>query len=108
MENASKYCLVLVTINSYENAKNTARIVVSENLAACCNILPNITSVYKWDGKIETDGEFLMMIKASQKTLEGLEKRISELHPYDVPEIISLNLEQSSAPYLDWLKEVID
>lgn len=105
MENASNFRLVLVTTNAFDNAQNIARILVSERLAACCNIVLSTYSIYGWRGAIRESLEVMLFIKTSEENLEFLEPRIRELHPYDVPEIISLPLSSASSPYLNWMVE---
>ncbi|MBS1536800.1 MAG: divalent-cation tolerance protein CutA [Bacteroidetes bacterium] len=107
MENASNFRLVLVTTNSFDNAQNIARILVSERLAACCNIMLSAYSIYGWRGAIRESLEVMLFIKTSEEQIEFLEPRIRELHPYDVPEIISLPLSGASSQYLNWMVETL-
>jgi len=107
MENASNFRLVLVTTNSYDNAQNIARILVSERLAACCNIVLSTYSIYGWRGAIRESLEVMMFIKTSADQLEFLEPRILELHPYDAPEIISIPLESATPSYLQWMADSV-
>lgn len=95
--------IVFCTIDSAEAARSLARRLVEERLAACVNIIGNVTSVYKWEGRIEEDAELLLVIKTRDGRLRELMDRIGELHPYDVPEILSWPVQEGSRPYLDWV-----
>lgn len=102
-----KYILVLCTINSIESAKRISRELVGEKLAACVNIIPNLTSIYSWENKIVEDSEFLMLIKTKESLFEELKSRIVQLHEYDVPEIISFDIKDGLDKYLNWIKQEI-
>jgi len=97
-------CLVvLVTAPEGEPAAALARALVTEGLAACVNRLPGIRSVYRWQGAVHDDAETLLVVKSTRPAWPALERRIRELHPYDVPEVIALPVTAGSAPYLAWL-----
>lgn len=95
--------VVLSTVENPEMATRISRALVSENLAACVNIIPNMLSVYKWQGKLEESGECLMLIKTADDRVRALMNRLSELHPYDVPEVVCLEISQGLPAYLDWV-----
>ena len=95
--------IVFCTIDSAEAARKLARRLVQDRLAACVNIIENVTSVYKWEGRIEEDAELLLVIKTRDSRLQNLMDRIAELHPYDVPEILSWPVRKGSKAYLDWV-----
>lgn len=95
--------IVFCTIDSAEAARSLARRLVEDRLAACVNIIENVTSVYKWEGRIEEDAEHLLVIKTRDGRLRELMDRIGELHPYDVPEILSWPVEKGSKAYLNWV-----
>ena len=97
--------VVLVTCASEEEALKIARSLVEERLAACVNLFPPVRSIYRWDGKIWDEKEWLLIIKTQQNRFEELEKRVKVLHSYSVPEIIGLPIVEGSASYLKWLKE---
>ncbi len=97
--------IVFCTFSSDEEAKEIAPVLVNKKLAACCTILPKVTSYYSWESKLEESDETLMLIKTSLKNYEQLEKQIKMLHSYSVPEIISVKIETGSKAYLDWLFE---
>lgn len=89
-------------------ARRIARSLVEERLAACVNIVPDMTSVYRWEGAIETAAECLLMLKTRGERLPALERRLVELHPYEVPEFVAVPVEGGSAAYLGWVVEETD
>lgn len=95
--------IILCTCPDRECAEQIAGNLIESQLAACVNILPSVTSVYQWQGEIETTQELLLMIKSHQERYPALENRIKELHPYDVPEIIAVSIERGSHDYLKWI-----
>jgi len=97
---------VFVTVPTIEVAKSLASGIVSKKLAACVNIIPQVTSVYEWEGKINEDSELILMIKTQAHLFEELSNYVKANHPYDVPEVIALPIEQGSSSYLDWIKKV--
>ncbi len=99
------YCVVLVTAGSRENASLIAGTLIEERLAACCNILPGLTSVYRWEGRVAEDEEVLLICKTRTEHFPQLERRVRDLHTYDVPEVIQLPVTAGSAPYLAWIDE---
>ncbi|MFP4527315.1 MAG: divalent-cation tolerance protein CutA [Candidatus Kapaibacterium sp.] len=107
MEKATNYRIVFVTTKSYENAYQIAKILVSENIAACVSIVQNLISVFGWQNAIQERHEMLMMIKTSAEKLELIENRVTELHTDEVPEIISVELDRGNAPYLEWMQQVL-
>lgn len=99
--------LVFCTCPDQATAQNIAEQLVDKRLAACVNILPGITSIYQWQGKRETAQEHLLLIKTSNEVYETLEQTLTELHPYELPEIIAVTLERGSAAYLDWMSQQV-
>ena len=97
--------IAFVTTGSEDEALNIGRTLVEEGLAACANLLPQIRSIYRWQDAIEDDAEFLMILKTSQASLDALIARASELHSYDVPEVIALPIQQGYTPYMNWIAE---
>ncbi len=95
--------IVFCTIDSVDAARKLARRLVQDRLAACVNIIENVTSVYKWEDRIEEDAELLLVIKTQDSRLQDLMDRIAELHPYDVPEILCWPVQKGSKAYLDWV-----
>lgn len=97
--------IVFCTVPDDDTGRSLARVLVKEELAACCNIVPGLTSIYRWEGKIEEDSEHLLLIKTNRRTFPSLEKRLKELHPYDVPEIIAVNVEEGNHDYIKWVND---
>lgn len=95
--------VILCTTNSQESALNIAQTLVKNKLCACVNIIPKVYSVYSWKDKIETDEEYLMLIKTKKDLFEKVNNKIQEIHPYEVPEVISLDITEGSKSYLDWI-----
>jgi periplasmic divalent cation tolerance protein len=100
------YSVVLVTTNSQPEAEKIAQTLVELKLAACVNILP-IQSIYSWKEKIHNEPEFQLFIKTDLRHFEALTAKISELHSYEVPEIIALPIVVGSQPYLNWIDEQV-
>ncbi len=96
--------IVLTTLAAEADAAALARTLVEERLAACVNVLPEMTSVYRWKGDIEQDREQQLVIKTSAESIEALRARLRELHPYELPEFLVLNA-QSSQAYLAWIAD---
>lgn len=97
--------VVLVMIGREDEAAKLAKTLVDEKLAACCNVIEKIRSIYRWEGKVCDESETLLIIKTIGKNYDRLEKRIKELHSYQIPEIIALDITQGSPAYLAWLAE---
>lgn len=96
-------CVVLCTVPDRDHAGRIATALVEERLAACVNIVPGLVSVYRWQGAVHNDDELLLLIKTSADTYPRLETRIRALHPYELPEIISVPIQTGQADYLQWL-----
>jgi len=99
------FCVVLTTVKNRAEAKRLAERLVSEKLAACVSAVPNVTSTYRWRGKVERAKEVLVLVKTSMKKLDRLIPRIKELHSYEVPEILVLRVERGLPEYLKWIGE---
>jgi periplasmic divalent cation tolerance protein len=97
--------VVLTTLAADADAVALARTLVEERLAACVNVLPAMTSVYRWKGAVEQDREQQLVIKTAPAQLPALEARVRELHPYELPEFLVLPASGSKA-YLDWIADV--
>jgi periplasmic divalent cation tolerance protein len=95
--------VVFMTASSGEEATRLADLLVGANLAACVQILPEMESVYRWQGKIERQSEILLIAKTSVAKFADLEREVRALHGYETPEIIALPILAGSAPYLEWL-----
>ena len=103
MNGAGLSVIVLTTLGESTDAVAFARVLVSDRLAACVNVLPAMTSLYWWKGSIEEDRERQLVIKTTSDRVDAIEARFHELHPYELPEFIVLSGEASSA-YLQWLQ----
>ncbi|OGQ17045.1 MAG: hypothetical protein A3B70_07685 [Deltaproteobacteria bacterium RIFCSPHIGHO2_02_FULL_40_11] len=95
--------IVFVTTASKKEAQNIAKILLQEKLAACAQILPQMESFYMWQGKIQRDKEFLMLIKSRKKLFLKLEKTIQKHHAYETPQIVALPFAKASDSYLKWM-----
>lgn len=95
--------LALCTCPDAATAERLASALVDERLAACVNILPGITSVYRWDGRVERDAEVLLLIKTVVARFEAVRERLVALHPYEVPEVIATPIAAGLPAYLDWI-----
>lgn len=97
--------IVLTTAGSQEEAGRIAHALVDRRLAACVNIVPQIESVYRWQGKVETATEWLLVIKTQSRAFERVRDAVKELHSYDLPECVMLEVSAGSSEYLDWIAE---
>ncbi len=97
--------VVMMTAANRDEARSIARRLVEERLAACCTIAAEVESVYRWEGKVEEATETMVMIKTDREHFPELERRIRQLHSYDVPEIIALPVVAGSEAYLRWIGE---
>ena len=102
------YYLFIVTIGNIDEGKKIARILVEDKLAACVNIIKDITSIYHWKGKIEEDSEHLLLIKTTDEKSKELIQRIQEIHSYENPECIGFKIEKGSEKYLNWIKKIVE
>lgn len=99
--------VVLSTCGSLEEARTIAQALVERKLAACVNIVPNIESVYRWKGEIESSTEHLLLIKTTEDAFASLRDAIVELHSYEVPECLEVVVTDGSASYLKWIEETV-
>ena len=99
--------LVLTTAGSREEAQKIARALVEKRLAACVNIVPQVESVYRWQGKVEESQEFLLLIKTFGTAFDRVCATIKELHSYEMPESISFSIENGSLACLKWIDESV-
>lgn len=88
-----------------DTAQRIADVLVEERLAACVNVLPGLRSVYRWRGAIERADEVLLLIKTVRERLEPLTARVASLHPYELPELVAVEIAGGLAAYLDWVAE---
>jgi periplasmic divalent cation tolerance protein len=96
---------ILTTAGSQEEAGKIAHALVERRLAACVNIVPQIGSVYRWQGKVETAQEWLLLIKTQAELYERVRDALKELHSYDLPECVMLEVTAGSHEYLDWVTQ---
>jgi periplasmic divalent cation tolerance protein len=97
--------IVLTTTGSQEEGRKIAHALVDRRLAACVNIVPQIESVYRWQGKVETAKEWLLLIKTEVGLFERIRDAVKELHSYDLPECVMLEVAAGSQEYLSWIAE---
>ncbi len=108
MSTAAASSLVVLTNCPDEATANAiALAIVEEKLAACVNILPRVTSVYRWQGAVESAAEIPLLIKTTADRYAQLEQRIAKLHPYETPEIVALPIERGLPAYLAWIADSV-
>jgi periplasmic divalent cation tolerance protein len=100
---ARKALVVFVTAADKRQAMKIAKVAIEARLAACANVLPNIRSVYCWNGKLIVGQEVLVMLKTTEHRYRALEKSIMALHSYEVPEVIAIQITKGSQQYLGWV-----
>jgi periplasmic divalent cation tolerance protein len=99
--------IVLATAGSKDEARRIGRALVERMLAACVNVVPQVTSIYRWEGEIEEAEEWLLVIKTTKAAFEDVRAVVLELHSYDLPECISLAIEDGSLEYLSWIGQSV-
>jgi periplasmic divalent cation tolerance protein len=97
--------IVLTTTGSEEEARKIARYVVEQQLAACVNVISHVESVYRWQGKVESNKEWLLLIKTSTEKFPAVRDAVRALHSYQLPECVSISIDDGSAEYLEWLAD---
>ena len=102
---SSQFIVMITTTPNKENANNIAQTLLAKKLAGCVQIIGPISSHYYWENELCQDEEYICLIKSSQQHYQTLENIIKEIHPYEVPEIISLPIQQGSEGYLSWLNQ---
>jgi len=100
--------IVLSTAGSEEQARKIAHHLVENQLAACVNIVPRIESVYRWEGKVESNHEWLLVIKTTGERFPAVRDAIRELHSYELPECIAISIEDGSTDYLEWIGQAVN
>jgi periplasmic divalent cation tolerance protein len=95
--------LILVTTSPRAEAKRIAHALVEERLAACVNLISDVHSVYRWKETVETADEVLLLIKTRQEKVDAVRARVHDLHSYDLPEFLVLDVADGSDAYLDWI-----
>jgi periplasmic divalent cation tolerance protein len=104
-ENDPHGVVVLITAPDEEAAKRVAHGLVNDRLAACVNVIGGVRSIYRWENKVADDREQLLVVKTWSDRLEALKKKVLEGHPYDVPEIVALPIQDGHTAYLDWVMQ---
>ncbi|KXK25355.1 MAG: hypothetical protein UZ01_03395 [Candidatus Brocadia sinica] len=102
-DNMAKAIVIFVTASSTDEARKIGQTLVEEGRVACCNIVQSVESIFKWEGKLQVEREVLMICKTREDLFDTVEKRIKQLHSYQVPEIIAVPITQGSKGYLDWV-----
>lgn len=102
---SSLFCVVFVTAPEAKTAQDLAQKLIKQRLAACVNIIPGVTSVYRWEERIHKDPELLLIIKTRTNIFKKLAQFIKKNHPAEVPEIISLPINEGSPSYMSWLAD---
>ena len=105
MKPAVKFAIVLVTAPDLKTARALAKAALSARLIACANLVPEIESHYRWQGKIESGAEVLLILKTRKSNLAALERLVLAKHPYDTPEFLVLPVSAGNKKYLDWLAQ---
>ena len=102
------YLIVFMTASNREEAEKIVRVLLEEKLIACANIIEPVSSFFWWQGKIENEKEVLAIMKSNETLFEKLQKQVTELHSYDVPEILALPIVAGSQSYLNWMKDCLE
>jgi periplasmic divalent cation tolerance protein len=97
--------IVLTTTGSKDQARTIAQTLVGSRLAACVNIIPKIESIYRWENEVQSSEEWLLVIKTTSVNFEAIKDAIHQLHSYDLPECISIEVADAEENYLKWLTE---
>ncbi|MDP3066322.1 MAG: divalent-cation tolerance protein CutA [Methanobacteriaceae archaeon] len=99
------YSLIYITTSGEDESEKIAKKLLEEKLAACANIIPNIKSLYWWDGEIEEDTESILILKTRSNYLDTIIKRVKDIHSYEVPCVLEIPIKNGSEEYLKWLEE---
>ena len=98
--------VVMTTVGNAGEGESLARLIVEAKLAACVQIVPQMTSVYFWEGKVQSEPEHLLLIKTLEEKFDELSEFIKRNHSYEVPEIVAIEAEKVSKDYLNWMRDV--
>lgn len=101
-------CIVLCTVPDPATGETLGRQLVENGLAACVNVVPGLTSIYRWQGRLEQSAETLLLIKTRGDRFEELSATLRRLHPYELPEIVAVSLAAGLPAYLDWINQQLD
>ena len=105
MKDGRAFRIVLSTAGSEGEGARIAKSLVEQKLCACVNLVPGVRSFYRWEGAVQDDAEVLLIIKTTGEKLQALSDHLTEIHGYEVPEVLAIAVEEGSAPYLEWLAE---
>jgi len=100
----NKFIIIITTVNTDSAAKKIAQSLIEEKLAACVNIIPSVTSVFRWEGKISAEPELILIAKSEERLFTEIKDKILSLHPYELPEIITVPITNGSKEYLKWIE----
>jgi periplasmic divalent cation tolerance protein len=106
-KSGTRAVLVLTTVETRGQALKLARTLLAEQRCGCVSILPGVQSLYRWKGRVEKAAELLLLIKTTRSKLAGLERRLAELHPYEVPEILAMAPIRVGSAYGAWLAAAV-
>lgn len=100
------HCVLLSTVASAHQAETLATLLVENNFAACVSIVQGVQSIYKWQGQLQNEMEWLLLIKTHRQQIEGLAQFLQASHPYSCPELIELPIHSGLSPYLNWVSDM--
>ena len=106
MQTSNRY-LVYMTAGSRDEARTIGRVLVESRLAACVNILDNMTSLYSWEGRVQEDREVVLIAKTTADRFSALKEKVTAVHSYDCPWILGFQAADGHAPFLDWIRESV-
>jgi periplasmic divalent cation tolerance protein len=101
------YSIIYITTSGLDEAKKIAKTLLNERIVACCNIIPQIESLYWWEGEIEEDQESLLLAKTRSNLVDKVIARVEEIHSYETPCALEIQIKEGSEDYLDWLENAL-
>ena len=107
MQNQVEYLLVQTSCPDNDSAIKLARRIIENKVAACVNVLPEVTSIYEWKGEVKQDSEILLLIKTSKSRYLDLQAIICDLHPYELPEVIAVPISEGLPDFLSWINDSV-